>query len=121
MSIEKVNIAEKLSQINDLWNPRVAGELNGQYVKLTKMNGPFVWHKHDDEDELFLIIKGNFTMELRDKNIQVKPGEFIIIPRGVEHRPVANGDVEMMLFEPASTLNTGNVKNELTRGTLERI
>jgi len=121
MAIEKVNIAEKLNQINDLWNPRIAGELNGQHVKLTKMNGAFVWHKHDDEDEMFLVIKGNFTMELRDKSIEVKPGEFIIIPKGIEHRPVSTGEVEMMLFEPATTLNTGNVKNELTRENLERI
>jgi mannose-6-phosphate isomerase-like protein (cupin superfamily) len=121
MSIEKVNIAEKLSLINDWWNPRVAGELNGQQVKLTKFKGAFVWHKHDNEDELFLVIKGKFTMELRDKNIEVNPGEFLIIPRGVEHRPVAEGEVEMLLFEPATTLNTGNTRNEFTKENLERI
>jgi len=121
MKIEKVNIEEKLTRINDYWNPRIVGELNGQQVKLTKLNGEFVWHKHDEEDEMFLIISGDFTMELRDGSIKVKPGEFIIIPRGVEHKPVATGEVHLMLFEPASTLNTGNIKNELTRETLERI
>jgi mannose-6-phosphate isomerase-like protein (cupin superfamily) len=121
MKIEKVNIAEKLNGINDYWNPRIVGELNGQHVKLTKANGEFVWHKHDNEDEMFLIIKGEFKIELRNKTIDVKPGEFIIIPKGVEHRPVTNGEVHVMLFEPASTLNTGNVKNEFTRVKLEKI
>ena len=121
MPIEKVNIAEKLNHINDFWNPRIVGELNGQHVKLVQANGEFTWHKHDDEDEMFLIIKGDFTMQLRDKNIEVKPGEFIIIPKGTEHRPVTNGEVEVMLFEPATTLNTGNVKNEFTKELLQRI
>jgi len=121
MNIEKVNIREKLDRINDYWNPRIVGELNGQHIKLTKLKGEFVWHKHDAEDEMFLIISGDFVMELRDKTIQLKPGEFIIIPKGVEHRPVANGEVHLMLFEPVSTLNTGNVKNEFTREKLERI
>ena len=121
MNIEKVNIREKLDRINDHWNPRIVGELNGQHVKLTKLKGEFVWHKHDAEDEMFLIISGDFVMELRDKTIQLKPGEFIIIPKGVEHRPVANGEVHLMLFEPVSTLNTGNVKNEFTREKLEHI
>jgi mannose-6-phosphate isomerase-like protein (cupin superfamily) len=121
MKIDKVNIEEKFSQINDYWNPRIAGELNGQHVKLVKANGEFVWHKHDNEDEMFLIIKGDFKMELRDKTINVKPGEFIIIPKGVEHRPVTNGEVHVILFEPASTLNTGNVKNELTKENPETI
>jgi mannose-6-phosphate isomerase-like protein (cupin superfamily) len=121
MKIEKVNIAEKLSLINDHWNPRIAGELNGQQVKLVKVSGEFFWHKHDDEDEMFLVIDGDFVMELRDASIDVRPGEFIIIPRGVEHKPVAHGEVELMLFEPASTLNTGNVKNEFTKEKLEHI
>jgi len=121
MAIEKVNIAEKLNQINDWWNPRIAGELNGQHAKLVKINGEFVWHKHNEEDEMFLIINGDFAMELKDKIVEVKPGEFIIIPKGVEHRPVAYGEVEMMLFEPATTLNTGNVKNKLTKENLEKI
>jgi mannose-6-phosphate isomerase-like protein (cupin superfamily) len=121
MKIEKVNIEEKLSQINDAWNPRIAGELNGQHVKLTKATGEYVWHKHDNEDDMFLIIKGSFKMELRDKTIVVKPGEFIIIPKGVEHRPVTDGEAHVLLFEPAGTINTGNVVNELTRSNLEKI
>ena len=121
MTIEKVNIAEKLTQVNGLWNPHIVGELNGQQIKLTKANGEFVWHKHDNEDEMFLIIKGNFKMELRDKTIEVKPGEFIIIPRGIEHRPVTDGEAHVLLFEPAGTLNTGNTKNEFTKENLEKI
>ncbi len=121
MEIKKINIAEKLTLINDLWNPHIVGELNGQHVKLTKANGEFVWHKHDNEDEMFLIIRGNFKMELKDKTIEVRPGEFIIIPKGVEHRPVTDGEVHLLLFEPAGTLNTGNVKNELTREHLAKI
>jgi len=121
MSIEKVNIAHKLEQINDTWNPRIVGELNDQHVKLVKADGEFVWHKHDDEDEMFLVIKGNFYMALRDKTVHVKPGEFIIIPRGVEHKPFTEGEAEIMLFEPATTLNTGNIKNELTKENLQRI
>jgi mannose-6-phosphate isomerase-like protein (cupin superfamily) len=121
MKIEKVNIAEKLSVVHDFWNPHIVGELNGQHVKLSKVNGEFVWHKHDNEDEMFLIINGNFKMELRDKTVEVKPGEFIIIPKGVEHRPVADGEVHLMLFEPAGTLNTGNLRNEFTREELQKI
>ena len=121
MSIEKVNIRQKLDSITDLWNPRIAGELNGQYVKLVKFKGPFIWHKHDHEDEMFLVVKGNFTMEMRDKNIEIKEGEFIIIPKGVEHKPVAQEEVEVMLFEPVSTLNTGDKRTDITKDTLERI
>jgi len=121
MSIEKVNIAEKLTHINDYWNPRIVGELNGQHVKLVKAKGEFTWHKHDNEDEMFLVVKGEFTMQLRDKTIVLTPGEFVIIPKGVEHRPVANNEVEIMLFEPASTLNTGEVRNEFTRENLARL
>ena len=121
MEIEKVNIAEKLSQVRNCWDPHIVGQLNGQHVKLVKSNGEFVWHKHDHEDEMFLIIDGNFTMELRDKRVKVKPGEFIIIPRGVEHRPVSDGKAHILLFEPAGTLNTGNVKNEFTKENLTQI
>jgi len=121
MPIEKVNIAEKLTHINDYWNPRIVGELNGQHVKLVKAKGEFTWHKHDNEDEMFLVVKGEFTMQLRDKTIVLTPGEFVIIPKGVEHRPVANNEVEIMLFEPASTLNTGEVRNEFTRENLARL
>lgn len=121
MKIEKVNIEEKFRSINDYWNPRIAGELNGQYVKLAKLKDEFVWHKHDQEDEMFLVVSGNLVIELREGSITLKPGEFVIIPKGVEHKPVANGEVHLMLFEPASTLNTGNLKNELTKEKLERI
>ena len=121
MAIDKINIAQKLALFNDYWNPRIAGELNGQHIKLVKFKGEFVWHKHENEDEMFLVIKGDFTMELRDKIIDLKEGEMIIIPKGTEHRPVAKDEVHIMLFEPVLTLNTGNVKNELTRDSLEKI
>ena len=121
MKIEKVNIEEKLSRINDYWNPRIIGELNGQQVKVTKLKGEFVWHKHDSEDEMFFIIKGELEMQLREGSINIKPGEFIIIPKGMEHRPVARDEVHLILFEPASTLNTGNVRNDFTKEKLERI
>lgn len=121
MKIEKVSISEKLDLIHDTWNPRIVGELNGQHVKLSKVSGEFVWHKHDSEDEMFLVIKGNFKIELRDKTIEVKPGEFIIIPKGIEHKPVADGEAHILLFEPAGTLNTGNVKNDFTRESLQKI
>ena len=119
--MEKVNVKEKLSQFNDPWNPRIIGELNGQHVKAVKLIGEFVWHHHDNEDELFLVIKGELKMEFREKTVLVKEGEFIIVPRKVEHRPVAEKEVHILLFEPASTLNTGNVENERTRKNLEKI
>lgn len=119
--MKKVNIDEKLNTFSDYWNPRVIGELNGQLVKAVKLKGEFVWHHHDTEDELFLIIKGTLRMEFRDRVEQVNEGEFIIVPRGIEHRPVAIDEVHLLLFEPASTLNTGNIENEKTRKTLERI
>ena len=119
--IKKINLPEKLSLINDYWNPRIAGELNGQMVKLVKFKGEFVWHKHDDEDEMFLVLKGEFNMELRGGTIVIRENEFIIIPRGVEHRPVAPNEVSVMLFEPASTLNTGDQRNQMTKEKLERI
>jgi mannose-6-phosphate isomerase-like protein (cupin superfamily) len=119
--MEKVVIAEKLNQIQDHWNPRIIGELNNQHVKAVKLQGEFVWHHHDDEDELFLVIKGQLEMEFRDKTVVVNPGEFIIVPRKIEHRPVAKAEVEILLFEPAGTLNTGNVVNERTRKELNKI
>jgi mannose-6-phosphate isomerase-like protein (cupin superfamily) len=119
--MDKVNISEKLSQFKDYYNPRIIGELNGQQVKAVKVKGEFVWHHHDHEDELFLVIQGKLKMEFRDKTVEVSPGEFIIVPRGVEHKPVADEEVHMLLFEPASTLNTGNVNNERTRKELEKI
>ena len=119
--MEKVSINQKLSMFSDYWNPRIAGELNGQHVKLVKFKGEFVWHKHDDEDEMFFVISGSFKMELRDKTIELRENEFLIIPRGVEHRPVAEEEVSVMLFEPATTLNTGDTEGELTRYDLEKI
>ena len=119
--MEKVNIEEKLARITDHWRPRIVGELNGQQVKLVKFLGPFVWHHHENEDELFLVIKGRMLMEFRDRAVPVGEGEFIIVPRGVEHRPVAVEEVHVVLFEPASTVNTGNVHNELTLTELQRV
>ena len=119
--MDKINISEKLSQFKDYYNPRIIGELNNQYIKAVKLKGEFVWHHHDNEDELFLVIQGKLKMEFRDKIVEVMPGEFIIVPKGVEHKPVADDEVHLLLFEPASTLNTGNVVNERTREVLEKI
>jgi len=119
--IEKSNIPELLSKFQDHWNPRIVGELNGQHVKLAKFKGEFVWHKHDNEDELFLVINGSFTMQFRDGDVQLSEGDFLIVPRGVEHCPVAEQEVSVMLFEPASTLNTGDAGGELTRTDLVRL
>lgn len=114
MTIEKKNLEEKFSKINEYYKPRIAGELNENHVKLAKLKGDFIWHKHENEDELFLVVKGTLLMKLRDKEIEIKEGEFIIIPKGVEHKPVANEEVQLLFVEPKSTLNTGNVKNEKT-------
>jgi mannose-6-phosphate isomerase-like protein (cupin superfamily) len=119
--MDKVNLRDKFAQIADYWKPRIAGELNGQSVKLVKFQGPFVWHHHDDEDELFLVVKGRFRMEFRDRDVWLEEGEFLIVPRGVEHRPVSDEEVHVLLFEPASTLNTGNVRNVQTVANLETI
>jgi mannose-6-phosphate isomerase-like protein (cupin superfamily) len=119
--MEKINIAEKLGQFSDHWNPRVIGELNGQQVKAVKLKGEFIWHHHDHEDELFLVVKGTLKMEFRDRTEIIKSGEFIIVHRGIEHKPVADEEVEILLFEPASTLNTGNIENERTKKHLEKI
>jgi len=119
--MQKVNIAEKLALFTDHWHPRIAGELNGQQVKLVKLLGEFVWHKHDNEDELFYVLAGELHMQFRDKTVVVKEHEFIIVPRGVEHRPVAPQEVSVMLFEPATTLNTGDIQGELARHTLDKI
>jgi mannose-6-phosphate isomerase-like protein (cupin superfamily) len=119
--MEKVNIAEKFSQFHDYYNPRIVGELNGQHVKATKLKGEFIWHHHDHEDELFLVIKGQLKMALRDKTVEINEGEFLIVPRGVEHKPIAEDEVHILLFEPASTLNTGNIENDRTRKQLEKI
>ncbi len=119
--MNKVNISEKLALFSDHWNPRIVGELNGQHIKLVKFKGEFVWHKHDDDDEMFYVLAGQFKMEFRDKSVDLREGEFLIVPRGVEHRPVVAEEVSVMLFEPAGTLNTGNTKGELTRKDLEEI
>jgi len=119
--IPKVNIREKLALIHDHWSPKVVGELNGQHVKLVKFQGEFVWHKHDNEDELFLVVKGRFRMEYRDRHVWLEEGEFLIVPRGVEHRPVADEEVHVLLFEPVGTLNTGDVEDERTVQEPERI
>ena len=119
--MNKVNVNEKLKLIKSHWDPKIAGELNGQHVKLVKFKGEFVWHKHENEDELFYVIKGCFTMKLRDGEIEINENEFIIIPKGIEHCPVAEEEVSVMLFEPAGTLNTGNVNDILTKRNLERI
>ena len=119
--VDKIVLAEKLASIHDHWKPRVVAELNGQMVKLVKVQGTFDWHHHDAEDELFLIIKGRLRMDLPAREVWLGPGEMIVIPRGLEHRPHAEEEVELMLFEPAGTLNTGNVRNERTLEQLERI
>lgn len=119
--MEKVNIREKLSLFHDYYNPRIIGELNGQQVKVVKFKGDFVWHHHEHEDEMFLVVKGKLKIEFRDKVVEINEGEFIIVPRKVEHRPVAEEEVEVLLFEPASALNTGNTEHELTRRTLQKI
>jgi mannose-6-phosphate isomerase-like protein (cupin superfamily) len=124
--MQKINLQQKLSLINDHWNPRIAGELNGQYIKLVKFKGPFTWHHHENEDELFMVVHGRFRMDYRDdtdsdQSIWIEEGEMIIIPRGVDHCPVAEEECEVLLFEPASTLNTGNTENEFTRKDLSSI
>ena len=124
--MNKTNLQQKLSLIDDYWNPRIAGELNGQQVKLVKFKGPFTWHHHEQEDELFLVIDGRFKMEYRnesgaEESVWIEAGEMIIVPRGAEHRPVADEECQVLLFEPATTLNTGNKENEFTRKTLTTI
>jgi mannose-6-phosphate isomerase-like protein (cupin superfamily) len=120
-SVEKVNITEKLALFDEHWKPKIVGELNGQHVKLVKFLGEFVWHHHDEEDEMFLVVEGRFRMEFRDREVWIERGEFIVVTHGVEHRPVAEEEVSVMLFEPASTLNTGNVTGEMTVAELDRI
>ncbi len=119
--MDKVVVSEKFSQFAEHWSPKIVGELNGQMVKLVKLKGDFLWHHHDNEDEMFYVVKGRMIMKLREKDVVVDPGEFIIIPRGVEHMPTAPEEVHVMLFEPASTLNTGNVRSERTREKLDRM
>jgi len=119
--MHKVNLLQKFSLFTEHWSPKIVGELNGQHVKLVKSIGEFVWHKHDNEDELFLVVKGSFQMEFRDETVILNEGEFLIVPRGVEHRPVAKEEVWILLFEPATTLNTGDVIDEKTKTVVETI
>lgn len=119
--MEVINLREKFASFSDRWSPRIAAELNGQHVKLAKIHGEFVWHHHDHEDELFLVVEGRLRMEFRDRALELGPGEMIVVPRGVEHRPVAEVETQIVLFEPAGTLNTGNVENERTKRELPRI
>lgn len=112
--MEKVNIKEKFALFSEHWQPKIVGELNGQHVKLAKFQGEFVWHQHEQEDELFMVVKGRFRMDFRDRAVWIEEGEFIIVPRGVEHRPFAEEEVHVLLFEPAGTLNTGNAESEFT-------
>ena len=119
--MQKVTIEEKFNLFSEFWSPKIVGELNGQHIKLAKLKGAFVWHKHDEEDEMFLVIDGVLKMELRDKTIVINKNEFLIVPKGTEHRPVADSEVLVMLFEPATTLNTGNTENEMTKHFLETI
>jgi mannose-6-phosphate isomerase-like protein (cupin superfamily) len=119
--VEKVNLVEKFTLFDDRWSPKIVGELNGQYVKLAKLKGEFVWHHHEAEDELFFVIKGRLTMRLPEKEIVVEEGEFLIVPRGVEHCPAAAEEVHILLFEPKSTAHTGNVQAGVTVETLDWI
>ena len=119
--MEKVNLADKFALFNTHWDPKIVGELNGQQVKLVKFSGSFVWHRHEREDELFLVVRGEFDLELRERTIHVAEGEFVIVPRGVEHRSVAEREVHVLLFEPASTRNTGDVDDARTVTAPERI
>jgi mannose-6-phosphate isomerase-like protein (cupin superfamily) len=119
--IEKVNLSEKFGLFGEHWSPKIAGEVNDSYVKLVKFSGDFVWHKHEDEDEMFLVVKGEIVIKLRDGDVRLAEGEFVIIPRGVEHKPVADAEAHVLLFEPRTVLNTGDVVNERTRPVLERI
>lgn len=121
MSPDKINLAEKFSRFSDHWSPKVAAELNGQQVKLVKFRGEFVWHQHAHEDELFYVVRGSFRMEFRDRHVELREGEMIVVPRGVEHRPVAEEEVCVMLFEPASTVNTGSAGGARTVTQLDRI
>ena len=112
--IDKINIREKLARFSARWDPKIVAELNGQHVKLVKFEGPFIWHRHENEDELFLVVEGEFVMEFRDRSVPVHAGELIVVPRGTEHRPVAEKEVHVLLFEPVSTVNTGDAGGERT-------
>ena len=119
--MEKVNLAQKFDLFEEYWSPKIVGELNGQHVKLAKLKGGFIWHCHEDEEELFLVLKGRLIIKLRDGDVTLNEGEFLVVPRGVEHKPVAEEEVHVLLFEPVGTLNTGNVKGEMTKAELDKV
>ena len=119
--MDKINLAQKFSLFNEHWSPKIVGELNDSFIKLAKLKGEFDWHHHEQEDELFLVVKGDLIIKFRDKDVSLKPGELIVIPRGIDHLPVAAEEVQVMLIEPKGTLNTGNVVTEKTKETLDRI
>ena len=119
--MEKINLKDKLSLFTEHWTPKIVGELNDQQVKLAKLKGEFIWHSHADEDELFYILKGTLKMEFRDKTVELNEGEILIVPRGIEHRPIAEEEVHVLLFEPAATKHTGEIEHELTQHELDRI
>jgi mannose-6-phosphate isomerase-like protein (cupin superfamily) len=121
MKVRKVNLAEKLALFTDRWSPKIVGDLNDSYVKVVKLQGEFVWHKHDAEDELFLVVAGRLTIRFRDGEVELAPGEFVIVPKGVEHLPVAAEEAHIVLVEPKTTLNTGDVVSERTVAVLDRI
>lgn len=120
-TIEKVNLADKLSRFDELWSPRIVGELNGQHVKVVKVAGEFVWHHHEAEDELFLVLDGRLRIQFRDREVSLEAGELCIVPRGIEHRPVADAECHVLLLEPVGTLNTGNVRSERTVDDPDRL
>ena len=119
--MNKVNISEKLSLINEYWNPKIIGEFNDSFIKIGKLKGEFVWHHHENEDEVFLVIKGKLIIKLREKDIVLEEGEFFVVPKGIEHMPVGEDEVHLMMLEPKSTLNTGNIKDERTKENIEFI
>lgn len=119
--MQKVNLAEKFAMFSEYWSPRIVGELNGQHVKVAKFQGEFVWHRHDAEDELFLVVKGTLAIHFRDRVVELQEGEMLIVPAGVEHKPVARQEVQVLLFEPQSTLNTGNLRNQRTVRKLQSL
>jgi len=119
--INIINLKDKFNLVNEYWSPKIAGELNDAHIKLAKFKGEFVWHKHDNEDELFFIVKGKLLIKLRDKDINLQEGEFVIIPKGIEHCPIAENEVHVMLMEPKSTVNTGNIEHELTKKDLGKV
>lgn len=121
MDFDKVNLSEKFSRFSDHWSPKIVGELNDSYVKLVKVKGEFVWHHHENEDEMFFVVKGHLRIRLRDREVEINPGEFFIVPKGVEHLPIAEEETHILLLEPKSTLNTGNVRSERTVDELQRM